>query len=86
MSKKLLKGKDMKDMEISEAVKIIDKNMDDMNMEDNDDEFEDVDSNDGDQVIKDIDDDELGGNMPLFTAELGALKEKAMGIKKSKKG
>jgi hypothetical protein len=38
VSKKLLKGKDMKKLEISEAVKIIDKNMDDMNMEGDDDD------------------------------------------------
>lgn len=77
MSKKLLKGKDMKNMEISEAVKIVEDNLDQMDIDEQNDEDE---SN----IIKDIDDNELGGNMPIFTAELGALKENAMGIKKEK--
>ena len=58
---------------------MVEENLDEMDIDQkaNDDQDE---SN----IIKDIDDNELGGNMPIFTAELGALKEKAMGIKKQK--
>ena len=80
VSKMLLKGKDMKQMEISTAVEAVEKNMEEMELDDKSEDYEDIEETE----IKDIDDDELGGNMPIFSAELGALKEKAMGIKKSK--
>lgn len=70
-------------MEIGDAVKMVEQNMDSMNLDDDkSDDYEDMDS--GEEVIDDLDDDELGGNMPIFTPELGALKKKAMKKQKSK--
>ena len=76
MSKKLAKGQDISKMEIGEAVKMVEKNMDEMNLDDKSEDYEDLDS--GEEVIDDIDDDELGGNMPIFTPELDKLKKKVL--------
>ena len=77
MSKKLAKGQDISKMEISEAVKVVEENMDQMNLdEDKSEDYEDLDS--GEEVIDDIDDDENGGSMPIFTPELGKMKRNAL--------
>ena len=76
MSKKLAKGQDISKMEIGEAVKMVEKNMDEMALDDKSEDYEDLDS--GEEVIDDIDDNELGGNMPIFTPELDKLKKKAL--------
>lgn len=76
MQKKLGKGQDISQMEIGEAVKVVEKNMEEMDIDDKSEDYEDLDS--GEEVVDDIDDDELGGNMPIFTAELDQLKKKAL--------
>lgn len=63
MSKKLLKGKDHKKVDIAKAAKEMEQNMQDLDLEADD--YEDVDSDDEEHV-------------PTFTPELAALKEKEM--------
>ena len=63
MSKKLLKGKDHKKVDIAKAAKEMEQNMEELDLEA--DEFEDVDDSDEEHV-------------PTFTPELAALKEKEL--------
>ena len=51
-----------------------------MDLDDKSDDYEDM---SGEEAVDDIDDDELGGNLPVFSDELYKLKEKAMGVKKA---
>ena len=60
ISNKYLGGKDINKTDIKDAAMEIEKNLDNIDLDDdNEDE-----------------DDELGGNMPIFTSELAKLKEK----------
>jgi hypothetical protein len=58
ISKKYLGGKDINKTDIKDAAMEIEKNLDKIDLDDED------------------EDDELGGNMPIFTSELAKLKEK----------
>lgn len=49
-----------------------------MDLDDKSEDFEDMSG----EEVADIDDDELGGNLPVFSDELYKLKEKAMKVKK----
>lgn len=49
-----------------------------MDLDDKSEDFEDMSG----EEVEDIDDDELGGNLPVFSDELYKLKEKAMKVKK----
>ena len=68
ISKKYLGGKDIKKTDIKEAAMEIEENLGKMDLDNEDSE----------------DDDELGGNMPIFTSELGKLKEKEKNKNKKK--
>jgi len=51
--------------------------MNEMDLDDKSEDFEDMSG----EEVEDIDDDELGGNLPVFSDELYKLKEKAMKVK-----
>ena len=77
ISKKLMKGGDIQNTDIGDAVQQIEKNMNEMDLDDKSEDFEDMSG----EEVEDIDDDELGGNLPVFSDELYKLKEKAMKVK-----
>lgn len=64
LAKKLLKGQDPNTMEIGEAKKQIEENLN--------------------QIDDDMDDSDEDTNVPIFTSELGKLKDKYEGIDKKK--